>query len=297
MKSIIRFYLKNKKICIIGIAALLICFSYIVTYNMPDYLGIEGWYSFANNIAISYLAAVIFYIVQVYIPNEDSQKKSLEILKPKFEKMIEFIEISILVYKKFFELQKQGAKIKWTGSNVIDFKYGIKGNDNKTLKRYTRSELLRLTSTLNTMIDEISNATVFKYCDYDVVKLISEIQKCNVLEQISSTVQFSETVTSLNPIDNQIKEMMEIIENIKKLYGIETEYEIDGNVELRERIILDMLYSDMEKNLRNVDIINKQIFRADLEEWFKEQGIAIKFDEETLDKLYDEAKKNNEDEE
>ena len=41
MKGIIKFYLKNKKISNIGIVALVICISYIITYNMPDYLGIE----------------------------------------------------------------------------------------------------------------------------------------------------------------------------------------------------------------------------------------------------------------
>ena len=39
-----KFYQKNKKICIVGFMAMIVCFSYIVTYNMPDYLGIEPFY-------------------------------------------------------------------------------------------------------------------------------------------------------------------------------------------------------------------------------------------------------------
>ena len=39
--GIIEFYTKNKKINKIGFVALAICISYIVTYNMPDYFGIE----------------------------------------------------------------------------------------------------------------------------------------------------------------------------------------------------------------------------------------------------------------
>jgi hypothetical protein len=122
MNSARRFYNKNKIICRIGFVAGLICVSYILTYRMNDYLGIEPIYSFMNNISISYLAALIFYVVQVYIPDEDNQKKSLEILKPKFIKLVEFIEVNTLVY--------DGKVLVIEGLRIRDT---IIGNANKIL--------------------------------------------------------------------------------------------------------------------------------------------------------------------
>ena len=49
-----------------GLVSILITVSYAITYNMPDYFGIESWYSLFNNISISYIAALIFYVLQVY---------------------------------------------------------------------------------------------------------------------------------------------------------------------------------------------------------------------------------------
>ena len=61
--------MKNKKsiskdtvIFIIGIVALLIIITYAAIFYMPDYFHIEGWFSMLTNIAISYVAAVFFYL-------------------------------------------------------------------------------------------------------------------------------------------------------------------------------------------------------------------------------------------
>ena len=72
IKSVQKFYKKNRKISQIGILALVISGSYVLTYNMPDYFGIEPIYSFLNNVSISYIAALIFFVVQVYIPEEEN---------------------------------------------------------------------------------------------------------------------------------------------------------------------------------------------------------------------------------
>ena len=63
-----RFIKNNILIFWLGVLSAIISISYAITYNMPDYFGIEGWYSLLNNLAIGYLAALIFYIIQVYIP-------------------------------------------------------------------------------------------------------------------------------------------------------------------------------------------------------------------------------------
>jgi len=48
-------------ICFFAFISNLVVISYTITYNTPDYFGIEGWYSLLNNISISYIAAFIFF--------------------------------------------------------------------------------------------------------------------------------------------------------------------------------------------------------------------------------------------
>ena len=57
----IKFIKRNKIISAFGAIAVLISVSYAITYNMPDYFGIESWYSLFNNISISYIALYLSY--------------------------------------------------------------------------------------------------------------------------------------------------------------------------------------------------------------------------------------------
>ena len=80
-----KFVNRNKMICVFFAISSLIVVSYALTYNMPDYFGIEGWYSLLNNISISYIAAFIFYIFQVYKPECDNSRRAKIVLDPLFE--------------------------------------------------------------------------------------------------------------------------------------------------------------------------------------------------------------------
>ena len=51
IEKIKHFCFSNKEISIIGIMCILISVSYMITYNMPDYFGIEPFYSWLNNLA------------------------------------------------------------------------------------------------------------------------------------------------------------------------------------------------------------------------------------------------------
>lgn len=89
----------------------------MITYNMPDYFGIEPFYSWLNNLAISYIAALIFFIVQVYIPEERNEKKCMEILKNNFADLTRFVDITIWVCEKYITVKEKGAELHWNGDN------------------------------------------------------------------------------------------------------------------------------------------------------------------------------------
>ena len=69
---IVDFIVNNALISLAGALALLYCcvcafFKMSPTFNVP--VELQPWGELANNISISVIAAVIFYIVQVYLPN------------------------------------------------------------------------------------------------------------------------------------------------------------------------------------------------------------------------------------
>lgn len=81
MDKIKKFYKSHKFISNIGIVSVLISISYILTYNIPDYFQLEPVYSWINNIAIRYIAALVFFVVQVHIPEENRKKRCMEVLQ------------------------------------------------------------------------------------------------------------------------------------------------------------------------------------------------------------------------
>lgn len=282
-----KFYTKNKKISKIGFIALAICISYIVTYNMPDYFGIEALYSFMNNISISYLAAVIFYVVQVYIPEEDNQKKSLEILKPKFINMVEFIEVAILVCEKYIEIQPKGAQIKWTDENKIYFKYHKKGTEkNESVRCYTKHDMISLQSLLKKLLNEIRDTTVFKYCDYDIVREVTEIEEHSIFETVSLLVRLCDTDISFPAMNAQIKELKKHVNVVKEIYGINWEYELE-DIEPGEKVIADIIKGNVEENLKSIDELNRKITKERLKNQISKQAPELVIDDAMLDKMCD----------
>ena len=78
------FIVNNALISLAGSLALLYCcvcafFKMSPTFNVP--VELQPWGELANNISISVIAAVIFYIVQVYIPNRKRDGVLKEVMK------------------------------------------------------------------------------------------------------------------------------------------------------------------------------------------------------------------------
>lgn len=285
MKGIIKFYLKNKKISNIGIVALAICISYIITYNMPDYLGIEPFYSFLNNISISYLAAVIFYVVQVYIPSEEDEKKSLEILKPKFQQLIEFIEITILVYEKFVKIKDKGVNIEWTEKDKIYFRYHKVGTEKSSSPRcYTKQDMLNLQNTLKKHLDDIRESSVFRYCENEVVHEISQLEECGVFNNFVLMVLLADTEISFANMDDCINKMRPHIEYLKKKIGIDGTYELE-DIESGDKVIADITRGNIAENLKSVEALNRKICKERIKDQIKEKIPELPLDDTVLEDI------------
>lgn len=83
-----KFIKDNVLIFWIGVASTLISVSYAVTYYMPDCYGIESWYSLLNSLSISYLAALVFYVIQVYIPQCTQNRQAYACIRIRIDDIV-----------------------------------------------------------------------------------------------------------------------------------------------------------------------------------------------------------------
>lgn len=259
IKNVIKFYKKNKGISRIGIIALIVSVSYALTYNMPDYLGIEPIYSFFNNVSISYIAALIFFVVQVYIPEEDNKKKSMQILRNQFVELIEFICSVILLSEKYIEIGNKGAKILWNDSSEILF---VKYSKNEVIKGlklrvFTKKELKEQGKIFDKKLKEIKGLSVINYCDYGVLEKLTEIEKNKYFENLDTVVQYADTDLSF---DNFIKEknnMKSLVNEFRILCGI-PEYKLNiEDMNDKEKEIMIKAIRDVHDNCISLESINK----------------------------------------
>ena len=92
------FIKHNAFIFIAGIVALLNCcvcvfFKSSTTWNVP--VALQPWGDFAYNVSISVIAAVVFYVVQVYIPNRKKDSVLNDVVR-KYCKEVLLKECTIL---------------------------------------------------------------------------------------------------------------------------------------------------------------------------------------------------------
>lgn len=72
MRKVSRFIKLNKLIVIFFVASIIIIVSYILTMNLPSlFMGAEQWFNLLFQLSIGYIINFMFYITQVYIPNNN----------------------------------------------------------------------------------------------------------------------------------------------------------------------------------------------------------------------------------
>ena len=256
------FYDKNKAISKWGIVASVISLSYAITNYMPDYLGIEPYYALANNICISYIAAVIFFIVQVYIPEGRNRKKCMEILKANFVDITKFVELVILVCEKHIKINEKGATIEWNGEGECIYVKLIKSGNKESshVEKYTKSELFGLKDTFDNKMRKIKETTVISYCDYEILEKISELEKNNMFHNINNVIIYANSDISFSDFKNTLNNMREINKSLKKMCGITDIYELD-EVDGTEQKRIDILMKNIHAGTVNIDKINREILR------------------------------------
>ena len=277
IKKVKQFYLTNKGISAIGIVSIFISISYLLTYKMPDYFGIEPLYAWLNNFAISYIAAMIFFVVQVYIPEQNNKKHCMEVLKNDFMDLARFIDLTILVCQKHVKIKETGADLLWNSEEEkIYFKYS-KLDDAKSfsLGSYTKSEIYDLGKKCNKKIDKIKGSPVIKFCDYELLEILTKIEASNFYKTLQQTVMLAKTETNLQGFNEALNGLQELVEEMKRVCMIDTEYQL---YEI-DKLYADLPRNNLVRNLKSVKALNIEIEKQNIRKQLSAQGVQVSDEE------------------
>lgn len=277
IKAIKQFYLTNKGISIIGIISLMISMSYVLTYKMPDYFGIEPLYAWLNNIAISYIAAMIFFVVQVYIPEQKNKKQCMEVLRNNFIDLVKFIDLSILVYQKHIEIKDKGAKLLWNGDGdeeKIYIKYSSCNDINNFSDRsYTKAEIFSFANQYNKKIEKIKRSSVIKFCDYELLEVLTKLETINFYKNIQYIIEYANTEINFQSFKISIIALQKLNDKLKKLCGIDIKYQLHEVKEI-DKVYADLPRSNVIKNITSIQELNVEIQKQNIKQQLKAQGVA-----------------------
>ena len=272
-------------IFIIGVVASLIIISYAATFYMPDYFHIEGWFSMLTNIAISYMAAVFFYLFQVYLPEKRKAKLALEANKGLLLDMQKKLIITALVMEKYFSVENNHLMILWNGRNeeVLYFGYRANGNDGNDGKRsstpcsYRKDDFQNLQRSFTDRIDKIKQSVYAPYFTDDLLKLLSDLELTGLFYNLKlyMVIYKSAIGININDIKKDIDEMRYFADRIGVYTGNKCDFvltEADASL----RIIAKEVKSP--KLPRSLDSLNaeitKEILRDNIDKMVNEGIIS-----------------------
>lgn len=286
MKEIIIFYKKNKAISNLGIIMLIISFSYAITYNMPDILGIEAYYSLLNNICISYVAALIFYVFQVYIPEKRNNNKFMEIMTNKFFDFIKLNEIILLLCDKHIIINEKGAIISWNGDGEKIYLKVKTSTDPKSseLIYYTKQQLLDMKKEYSRKLNEIKESTLINYCDSEILEKLSEIEKQDFYTIFANIIRFANSDIGFRDARDSINYFKKLNEELKQLCSVSTIRYLE-EVSKEDIQQTDAIYNCLRSNTLKINVYNREVLKANIKEQAKDQGFELS--DQTIEMMCD----------
>lgn len=287
IKAIKKFIKRNAIISFFGLISVVISASYAITYNMPDYFGIESWYSLFNNISISYIAALIFYVLQVYKPECDNSKKAQVILEPLFLDLIKFMEIAIACCRKYVSIKDNGGiEISWWDreQKVLYFVPTVEGSKSQeTAVRKSEQDLKRVDEIYKSKIREIKDRIVFRDCDPDILNALSRLEASDFFKNtVIVTLMFERSFVTFPGFPSSVDKFEVLKDEFKKCCGITCKYGVRDAEDMEIALNEAIFYKNALK-AGSVEKFDEIMYREYLKKQFKSMNIS----EEQRDQLID----------
>lgn len=258
-----KFLKKNKDVAKLGMTSLLIC-SIITIFKASPILNvcseIRPWGELVFNICISIFAAFIFYIFQVYIPGEYDLKNAEKALKNDFLYLARMIDLVSIGIEEFVEIIDGKVNIKWNDPHGEQKIFFGATSDNKEVhdiaQCYSQKELTELDSIYRKKIQSIKQSSFSKYLDYDLIELLSELEKVHIIGAIHGLLFCEKYGIGHGEIDKILEESRKISLRVQKKFNVEYSFH------QKELDATEIAISANAKNphvITNIDALNNEI--------------------------------------
>lgn len=280
------FIKRNRILSRLGLVAALISISYAVTFRMPDYFGIEGWYSLLNNISISYIAALIFYALQVYMPENESRKRALMIMEPLFLDLVKFMEITIACCKRYVNIDDKGKlKINWWNKEkkILYFvpKSDSDNGDNQSAIKKSEVDLRALGTIYKSKIKEIKDRINFRDCDVQIINVLSKLEASDFYEStIIPALMFDGSFIGFPGFQESVNKFEVLKDEFKRSCGILNNYNVK-DAENKDIALYETIFCQNGLNASTINELNETVRK----EYIRAQLKAEISDEKQVDEL------------
>lgn len=287
----IRFIKRNKIISFFGFIASIISLSYAITYNMPDYFGIEGWYSFFNNVSISYIAALIFYVLQVYIPECHKSQRAQKVLEPLFADLIKFMEVTIACCRRFVSVdEKDKLTIDWGDKDKKILYFVVQSNDKVhsgkgSVNRKTVAEIIQLDSVYKEKVNKIKDSIDFRECNSEILNCFSKLETEEFyMFTIRPALMFDNSFIAFPGFHESVDQFEKIKDEFKKCCGIICNYEI-RDAENKEIALCEAVFVPNALQASSPAQFNETVQREEIKKQLKSFISEEKQLEQAIDKI------------
>lgn len=203
---------KNKEIVIwLGF---LIALGIIVLYIFLDELGNCNIFIVLLNLSFSYIAAVLFYVAQVKIPNINNKKKAFEVLSPDIHSINEELNFLIAFIDAAFKIQDNELYIKGIDDNIIYIKHY---RNDMVIREYVdyRNYLKNSMQNIKNNLVKLQNRFLYQYLPDSFINVISKLD----MEKFSSFASIPNIFpicTSFQNLENDIEKFRDYQSKINK---------------------------------------------------------------------------------
>ena len=295
IKALKKFIKRNAIISFFGLISIVISASYAITYNMPDYFGIESWYSLFNNISISYIVALIFYVLQVYQPECDNSKKAQVILEPLFLDLIKFMEVTIACCRKYVSVSDTGhIAINWWDKEqkVLYFVPTVEGSKSQeTAVRKSEQDLKRVDEIYKSKIREIKDRIVFRECDPDILNALSKLEASDFFKNtVIVTLMFERSLVTFPGFLSSVDKFEVLKDEFKKCCGITSKYGV-RDAEDMEMALNETIFYKGALSKSSIEEFDEILYREYLKNQFKSMNISEEQKNQLIDDIMKEVTK------
>ena len=210
----------NLVIWIIGIIAIFIIVLFIFYNKVIN----NNFFSSILNLSFSYLAAVMFYIGQIVVPNNKKRKKALLMLQPDIYNLYDHISFFIAFSNEVLKFNQDELIINRLDGDFIYYKYTL-NDTNFTAYKNFRDYFYNFNKILKNYINNLQNRDYYKYLPDELIDIIAKIdmEKFLLISAIGSEYPICKRFSGL---EKNIENLKEYQKKIKPFINKKHEYSL-----------------------------------------------------------------------